>query len=148
MDPLDQNFYEPNRGRIWMSFLEDPLHAKVRLPGGETAREKERAIAAAQEGLHEEELRDEDGEGDGEAKEEPPVDRAEGGGLALEELGHRVSFDLDFTRGEPCTTRGASSPRSRRRCPDGSSWSSPRPISAPGSAACSPSTRRGAFRFK
>jgi len=48
---LDQNFYEPNRGRIWMSFLEDPLHAKLRLPGGDAAREKEEAIARAQEEL-------------------------------------------------------------------------------------------------
>jgi hypothetical protein len=48
---LDQNFYEPNRGRIWMSFLEDPLHAKVNLPGGDDAREKEAAIAKAQQEL-------------------------------------------------------------------------------------------------
>jgi phosphatidylserine/phosphatidylglycerophosphate/cardiolipin synthase-like enzyme len=48
---LDQNFYEPNRGRIWMSFLEDPLHAKVSLPGGDDAREKEAAIAKAQQEL-------------------------------------------------------------------------------------------------
>jgi hypothetical protein len=48
---LDQNFYEPNRGRIWMTFLEDPLHAKVNLPGGAHAREMEAAIARAQEEL-------------------------------------------------------------------------------------------------
>jgi hypothetical protein len=45
---LDQIFYEPNRGRIWMTLLEDPLRAKVRLPGGDDAREKEAAIAKAQ----------------------------------------------------------------------------------------------------
>jgi phosphatidylserine/phosphatidylglycerophosphate/cardiolipin synthase-like enzyme len=45
---LDQNFYEPNRGRIWMSFLQDPLRAKLKLPGGDHAREKEAAIAQAQ----------------------------------------------------------------------------------------------------
>jgi len=48
---LDQNFYEPNRGRIWMTLLEDPLHAKVSLPGGDDAQEKEAAIAKAQEEL-------------------------------------------------------------------------------------------------
>ena len=48
---LDQNFYEPNRGRIWMSFLENPLHAQVRLPGGDDAREKEAAIEKAQQEL-------------------------------------------------------------------------------------------------
>jgi hypothetical protein len=48
---LDQNFYEPNRGRIWMTLLEDPLHAKLSLPGGDDAREKKAAIAKAQEEL-------------------------------------------------------------------------------------------------
>jgi phosphatidylserine/phosphatidylglycerophosphate/cardiolipin synthase-like enzyme len=48
---LDQIFYEPNRGRIWMTFLEDPLHARVSLPGGDDAREMEAAIAQAQEEL-------------------------------------------------------------------------------------------------
>jgi phosphatidylserine/phosphatidylglycerophosphate/cardiolipin synthase-like enzyme len=48
---LDQNFYEPNRGRIWMTLLEDPLHARVSLPGGEDAQEKEAAIEKAQEEL-------------------------------------------------------------------------------------------------
>ena len=39
---LDQNFYEPNAGRIWMSFLEDPLHHRVDLPSGPDAEEQER----------------------------------------------------------------------------------------------------------
>jgi phosphatidylserine/phosphatidylglycerophosphate/cardiolipin synthase-like enzyme len=30
---LDQYFYEPNDGRLWMTILEDPLHASVRLRG-------------------------------------------------------------------------------------------------------------------
>ena len=30
---LDQNFYEPNNGRLWMTMLEDPLGAKIKLPG-------------------------------------------------------------------------------------------------------------------
>jgi hypothetical protein len=30
---LDQNFYEPNNGRLWMSILEDPLGAEIKLPG-------------------------------------------------------------------------------------------------------------------
>jgi len=30
---LDQNFYEPNNGRLWMTILEDPLGAKIKLPG-------------------------------------------------------------------------------------------------------------------
>ena len=29
---FDQNYYEANGGRLWMSLLEDPLNAKVRLP--------------------------------------------------------------------------------------------------------------------
>jgi hypothetical protein len=48
---LDQNFYEANRGRIWMTLLEDPLNADVRLLGAGDAREKEAAIARAQEEL-------------------------------------------------------------------------------------------------
>ncbi len=48
---LDQNFYEPNRGRIWMSFLEDPLHARVNLPSGPNEKEQETKIRAAQEDL-------------------------------------------------------------------------------------------------
>ncbi|HEX3157641.1 MAG TPA: hypothetical protein VHQ45_03945 [Gemmatimonadaceae bacterium] len=31
---LDQNFYEPNDGRLWMTILEDPLGADVKLPEG------------------------------------------------------------------------------------------------------------------
>ena len=30
---LDQNFYEPNKGRLWMTILEDPLGAEIELPG-------------------------------------------------------------------------------------------------------------------
>jgi len=30
---LDQNFYEPTNGRLWMSMLEDPLGADLGLPG-------------------------------------------------------------------------------------------------------------------
>ena len=30
---LDQNFYEPNNGRLWMTILEDPLGAEIKLPG-------------------------------------------------------------------------------------------------------------------
>jgi len=47
---LDQNFYEPNRGRIWMSVLEDPLHAKPDLPG-EEGKELAARIAEAQQEL-------------------------------------------------------------------------------------------------
>ncbi|MDB4898899.1 MAG: hypothetical protein JWN53_707, partial [Gemmatimonadetes bacterium] len=36
---LDQFFYEPSRGRIWMTMLEDPLHASMALPGDNAARE-------------------------------------------------------------------------------------------------------------
>ena len=31
---LDQNFYEPDNGRLWMSILEDPLGATIKLPRG------------------------------------------------------------------------------------------------------------------
>ena len=48
---LDQNFYEPNAGRIWMSFLEDPLHARVDLPSGPDEKEQETKIREAQEEL-------------------------------------------------------------------------------------------------
>jgi hypothetical protein len=48
---LDQNFYEPNRGRIWMTLLQDPLRARVRLPGGDEGREMEEAVAKRQEEL-------------------------------------------------------------------------------------------------
>lgn len=48
---LDQNFYEPNRGRLWMSFLEDPLHAKLELPPSEDRDAKAAQIAQAQEEL-------------------------------------------------------------------------------------------------
>ena len=30
---LDQNFYEPANGRLWMTILEDPLGAEIKLPG-------------------------------------------------------------------------------------------------------------------
>jgi hypothetical protein len=30
---LDQNFYEPNNGRLWMTILENPLGADIKLPG-------------------------------------------------------------------------------------------------------------------
>lgn len=48
---LDQNFYEPNRGRVWMSFLEDPLHARVDLPSGPHEKEQETKIREAQNEL-------------------------------------------------------------------------------------------------
>jgi len=49
---LDQNFYEPNRGRLWMSILEDPMYAKIDLPGGGAAVvERERALKEAQQEL-------------------------------------------------------------------------------------------------
>ena len=48
---LDQNFYEPNRGRIWMTLLQDPLDAKVSLPGGDDVREMEATIEKAQQEL-------------------------------------------------------------------------------------------------
>ena len=50
---LDQNFYEPNAGRIWMSFLEDPLHQRVDLPSGPDVEEQERRIREAQAELRE-----------------------------------------------------------------------------------------------
>ena len=31
---LDQNFYEPTNGRLWMTILENPLGAKIELPAG------------------------------------------------------------------------------------------------------------------
>ena len=45
---LDQNFYEPNAGRIWMSFLEDPLHRQIDLPSGPDSEEQESKIREAQ----------------------------------------------------------------------------------------------------
>ena len=36
---LDQFFYEPRDGRLWMSILEDPLGSAMRLPGDNAARE-------------------------------------------------------------------------------------------------------------
>lgn len=36
---IDQWFYEPRKGRLWMSILEDPMHAPVDLPGDERERE-------------------------------------------------------------------------------------------------------------
>ena len=36
---IDQYFYEPRVGRLWMSILEDPLRASMRLPRGNGARE-------------------------------------------------------------------------------------------------------------
>ena len=36
---LDQFFYEPRDGRLWMSILEDPLGASMRLPGDNADRE-------------------------------------------------------------------------------------------------------------
>ena len=50
---LDQNFYEPNAGRTWMSFLEDPLHHRVALPGGADSEEQESKIREAQAELRE-----------------------------------------------------------------------------------------------
>lgn len=37
---LDQFFYEPRKGRLWMSILEDPMHAAIDLPGDEAERER------------------------------------------------------------------------------------------------------------
>lgn len=37
---LDQYFYEPRGGRLWMTILEDPLHASMRLPGENAGREE------------------------------------------------------------------------------------------------------------
>ena len=50
---LDQNFYEPNAGRIWMSFLEDPLRNEIDLPRGPDAEEQESKIREAQAELRE-----------------------------------------------------------------------------------------------
>jgi hypothetical protein len=50
---LDQNFYEPNAGRTWMSFLEDPLQHRVGLPGGADTEEQETKIREAQAELRE-----------------------------------------------------------------------------------------------
>jgi hypothetical protein len=36
---IDQFFYEPRDGRLWMSILENPLDASMRLPGDNAARE-------------------------------------------------------------------------------------------------------------
>jgi hypothetical protein len=36
---LDQFFYAKRNGRLWMDILENPLHAKIRLPGNNSARE-------------------------------------------------------------------------------------------------------------
>lgn len=49
---LDQNFYEPRDGRLWMTILEDPLGAAIDLPpgNGEMAahlRERQRELRAA-----------------------------------------------------------------------------------------------------
>jgi hypothetical protein len=37
---LDQYFYEPRGGRLWMTILEDPLHASMNLPGNNADREQ------------------------------------------------------------------------------------------------------------
>ena len=37
---LDQYFYEPRGGRLWMTILEDPLQASMRLPGENADREE------------------------------------------------------------------------------------------------------------
>ncbi len=36
---IDQFFYEPRNGRLWMTMLEDPLHARTSLPGENPERE-------------------------------------------------------------------------------------------------------------
>ena len=36
---IDQFFYEPRNGRLWMDILENPLHARIRLPGNNAERE-------------------------------------------------------------------------------------------------------------
>jgi len=36
---IDEFFYEPRDGRLWMSILENPLHASMRLPGDNAERE-------------------------------------------------------------------------------------------------------------
>jgi hypothetical protein len=46
---LDQWFYEVNRGRLWMTLLEDPLNHSLRLPPGHKALQD--SIAAAQAAL-------------------------------------------------------------------------------------------------
>lgn len=49
---LDQNFYEPNGGRLWMTILEDPLGARIAFPPGDDSlatvlRERQAALRAA-----------------------------------------------------------------------------------------------------
>src|SRR4029079_19032976 len=49
---IDQFFYEPRNGRLWMTMLEDPLNAKGRLPGQtlereDHLRERQRELRAA-----------------------------------------------------------------------------------------------------
>ena len=44
----DQYFYEPNDGRLWLTILEDPLNASMKLPGDNAEREthlRERQVA-------------------------------------------------------------------------------------------------------
>ncbi|MEX2154949.1 MAG: hypothetical protein WD825_16520 [Gemmatimonadaceae bacterium] len=36
---IDQFFYERRNGRLWMDILENPLHARIKLPGRNSARE-------------------------------------------------------------------------------------------------------------
>lgn len=48
---LDQYFYEPNDGRLWMTILQDPLNASMRLPGDPVReahlKERQRILRAA-----------------------------------------------------------------------------------------------------
>lgn len=48
---IDQWFYEVNRGRLWLSLLEDPLHHRISLPAARAAWAD--SIAAAQHELRE-----------------------------------------------------------------------------------------------
>jgi hypothetical protein len=45
---LDQFYYESRSGRIWMSILENPLHARITLPRGEGNAERETHLRARQ----------------------------------------------------------------------------------------------------
>ena len=50
---LDQYFYEPRDGALWMSLLEDPMHHRLELPPGRENRERERHVAERQRELRE-----------------------------------------------------------------------------------------------
>lgn len=50
---LDQYFYEPRAGSLWMTLLENPLHHRLELPPGAENRERERHVADRQRELRE-----------------------------------------------------------------------------------------------